>query len=1051
MGTERWQKIDQLLREALAQPQNRRSAFLREVCVEDQPAGNEVETLLAFHEKARSFLETPALESVREMFAVECGRSFVGLALGPYKIEAHLGTGGMGEVYLGQDERLDRKVAIKLLPSYLEEDELAKRRLIREARAVAKLDHPNICPVYEVAEEDGQLLLVMQHVEGETLSARIRRSRLDLDEALNVAQQIAGALAEAHSRGIVHRDVKPQNVMITPRGQVKVLDFGLAKVVRSSESEINELSHTADGRETSDHPQLSLSGLVMGTAPYMSPEQARGEIVDGRSDLFSLGVLLYESVVGTPPFCGSTLAEICSQVINLDPPPPSEINPDVPLKVDQIITKALAKDMESRYQSSTELLNDLTAARQNLTRKRDKYISDVRLTDDTVRVQSTQSADTVSARGPQTKSRRNNLSTKAALLSPMSLVTAGAAIVLGFIGMKSLVQSPASESPPTPAKRNRTLVNERITPGGGIVRVSLSPDGSAISYSLARQNASHIWIQQSTGGEPTRITSGVWQDRNPIWSSTGQQLAFISNRGGEPAFWTVDYSGGEPALLNTVPSGSVPVHWAKDGTIYYEVKSNLYSLDFTGGVTTQLTDFDPAGPSFRYFSVSPRGGQLAYQDSIEDRSQILVRGLTGGDPRRLTDSAGIDRYPSWLPDESGIAFTSNRTGTYQVYVATLDGRAPEQITVLNDDCEFISVLPDGRNLVYVSQKETANIFSVDLNTGLEVPRTSTFGRQFFPDISSDGKSIAYQVSESKVSENSEILTKSTDDDSQPIRLASGFDAKWAPSGKTLALLRVANRGKGELWALSTDSKNERLLATELHYGGQTGVPYDRLEHNYDWSPDASKIAYLSGKSGARNLWVVSGDGSNDTMTTSNFDQSLNVAFPYWAPAGDRIAYLLRSRTGPFRGKTSVCVVEQGTSRTVVELGAPLRLLGWSASGQKLFAALGEPGPNSLPQDVRLLAISVDQGEVEELEHVRDTYLHSIKLSRNGRSIALVSRQDGADNVYVVSTVGRGVRRATGNTESMIYYSALGWAPDSKTVFYTKLSSWSLVSMLENFR
>ena len=264
--------------------------------------------------------------------------------LGHYKIVRKLGAGGMGEVYLADDTRLQRKVALKLLPAEMTRDETAKRRLMREARSAAALDHPNVCAVYDVGEHDGRLFVVMQYVDGETLGDRLARTTLGLKDAVDVASQIAAALQEAHARGLVHRDIKPANVMINTRGQVKVLDFGLAKAAAAPEE-----------HSTTDM-LVSKAGTIAGTAPYMSPEQIRGEEVDGRSDIFSLGVVLYEIAAGVRPFDRpSTVATITS--ILFDPPPPLLAAEYFPLET--VIGRCLAKRADERYQNASQLIEDL--------------------------------------------------------------------------------------------------------------------------------------------------------------------------------------------------------------------------------------------------------------------------------------------------------------------------------------------------------------------------------------------------------------------------------------------------------------------------------------------------------------------------------------------------------------------------------------------------------------------------------------------------------------------------------------------------------------------
>lgn len=274
-----------------------------------------------------------------------------------YRIIHKLGAGGMGEVFLAEDTRLERKVAIKTLPAKSIDDAQARRRLFREAKAAATLDHPNICAIHEVNEVDDCVFIVMQYVEGETLAQKLLESSLTTDEVLDIGIQAAEALSEAHSRGVIHRDIKPQNVIVTPRGQVKVLDFGLARMTQTERP-----SDFAAKTET----QLTEEGYIMGTVAYMSPEQLRGVPVDTRSDIFSLGVLLYECAVGCLPFTGNSKIEISSKVLQVEPCKPSELNPSIPPLLERIILKAMAKELTDRYQTVDELLRDLKDVRASM-------------------------------------------------------------------------------------------------------------------------------------------------------------------------------------------------------------------------------------------------------------------------------------------------------------------------------------------------------------------------------------------------------------------------------------------------------------------------------------------------------------------------------------------------------------------------------------------------------------------------------------------------------------------------------------------------------------
>jgi serine/threonine protein kinase/lipoprotein NlpI len=338
--------------------------------------------------------------------------------LGHYEIRAKLGAGGMGEVYLAEDTKLNRKVAIKFLPPESTADLRAKRRLMREAQAAAALDHPNICAIHEVGEEDGRAFIVMQYVEGETLAARIHRKPLTLKEALGFALPVADALAEAHSRGIIHRDIKPQNVMITARGQVKILDFGLAKVVADRGA--------LDG-EAETQSLLTETGAIVGTVPYMSPEQVKGEALDARSDIFSFGTVIYEMVSGHRPFSAKTMAEIISAILASEPPPLAHYSIVAPPGLEQIFRKCVEKDRERRYQMMREVVSDL----ENVLRECESGIAVSPAVD--------RNAATIRAAANQVAKRRGFLTNRVGLALATSVMLAAVASVYALFFRDSQV------------------------------------------------------------------------------------------------------------------------------------------------------------------------------------------------------------------------------------------------------------------------------------------------------------------------------------------------------------------------------------------------------------------------------------------------------------------------------------------------------------------------------------------------------------------------------------------------------------------------------------
>jgi len=352
----RWAAVKRIHQAALNRPIGERADFLTEICAGDPWLRREVESLLAHETTAESFLEMPALEVVARTFnAREC--TLLGRVLGHYRIVSLLGTGGMGEVYLAHDPRLDRTVAVKILPEYLASDADRMARFAREAKAASALNHPNVATVYDIGESGGIRFIVMEHVEGQTLAAKIAGRPLPAIAVIDVAMQVADALDAAHSKGIIHRDIKPANLMLTPRGQVKVLDFGVAKTMErervSCSSETSVDAHTAVGR-------------LIGSASHMSPEQIRGGDIDGRTDLFSLGVAIYEMATGRLPFTGTTRAEISDRILHAPVEPIRQSNSEIPAALEGITLRCLEKTVDRRYQSAREMLTDLVQLKRHL-------------------------------------------------------------------------------------------------------------------------------------------------------------------------------------------------------------------------------------------------------------------------------------------------------------------------------------------------------------------------------------------------------------------------------------------------------------------------------------------------------------------------------------------------------------------------------------------------------------------------------------------------------------------------------------------------------------
>ncbi|MGH9799368.1 MAG: protein kinase domain-containing protein, partial [Blastocatellia bacterium] len=360
---EQIERVKILFGEALELDASMRPAFLAEACGDDSALRRELESLLGFETEAVNFIETPAVHLAAEMLASEEAESKAGRLFGAYRIVSKLGAGGMGEVWLAEDSRLKRKIALKLLPAPFTADTERVRRFEREARAASALNHPNILTIHEIGQADGTHFIATEFVEGQTLRQRLQQSKLSISEALDIAAQIASALAAAHAAGIVHRDIKPENVMLRPDGYVKVLDFGLARITQREAAP--DASHAPTQSLQTDLGQTA-PGLIMGTVGYMSPEQVRGEELDGRTDVFSLGVVLYEMLAGNRPFKGATTADAIAALLEREPAPLSASLSEAPAELQQIVSRALLKDRSARYRQCEDLFSDLKSLREEL-------------------------------------------------------------------------------------------------------------------------------------------------------------------------------------------------------------------------------------------------------------------------------------------------------------------------------------------------------------------------------------------------------------------------------------------------------------------------------------------------------------------------------------------------------------------------------------------------------------------------------------------------------------------------------------------------------------
>jgi Tol biopolymer transport system component len=505
--------------------------------------------------------------------------------------------------------------------------------------------------------------------------------------------------------------------------------------------------------------------------------------------------------------------------------------------------------------------------------------------------------------------------------------------------------------------RKTQLVSLKSIGGDSLRRGRFSPNGRMIVYA-ATGNGSNLWLAQIGGGPPFQITKEQSRDASPIWSPDGEQIAFISDRGGQPGVWIIPAFGGTPTLIKTLETEgkSAPVlkDWARsDATVFYQWESNFYGLSLTTKEIVRVTNFDAAARAPRDFRLSPDELTIAYVDSRNGQDDIWIVDRRGGAPRQVTNDPAGDLIPVWHPDGQRLLYTSERDDVARVCIAHLNGGQPEQITFEDGGCYVSDVSADGSKILYYTSKDEADLWSVDVKSGQEKQISSDIGSELWPSVAHDGAKLAYQaITGANIApkiNNALILIKSLEAGAGTTKLsADGYAPQWSPDGLKVGFLRLVE-GRNELWVGSADSGQPQVVTREqVVVGGH--IPFPSLlyrNRDFCWSPDSHFLAYASRKGGTINIWTITPDGANATKVSANADPDLTLTCPIWAPDGRRLVYLsesVRRKDGP-PPTWQVWLVNSGQNEGIFRTTSILRLLGWGARDDQLFVAM-EKFPDS---------------------------------------------------------------------------------------------------------
>ncbi|HEY0515216.1 MAG TPA: protein kinase [Thermoanaerobaculia bacterium] len=722
--------------------------------------------------------------------SLEAGAGLLGQMIGSYEILEILGGGGMGVIYKGRDARLARTVALKFLPPELTRDPESKERFVQEARAASSLDHPNLCTILEMGETpDGRLYLAMPCYDGETLRRRIERGPLPTAEAVDLATQIARGLSKAHRSGIVHRDVKPANVIVTADGVVKILDFGLAKLAGSAAL-----------------PQGSQAGSSAGTPAYMSPEQARGDEVDARTDLWSLGVVLYEMLAGRRPFRGEREQAVVYAILNERPEPLRELRPEVPAELARIVERLMAKEPAARYATVDEPLAELRA------------------------LQNEAGTTTLRAALPRRA------------LRPWAWAALALLAAVG-LAIYWLPARGAKEDAPIHAAFARLTDLE-----GSETFPSVSPDGNFFVFAKATSGDNFdLYLQRVQGGNPIDLTAdSPVSDTQPAYSPDGQQIAFRSEREGGGIF----LMGATGESVRRLAGFGYNPAWSPDGKEIAvategvsdprvrKTSSQIWSVEVATGVRRLVAGGDAVQPSW-----SPHGQRLAFWGlpSGSSRRVLWTVAAAGGAPAPVLDDEHLNWDPVWSPDGRYLYFASNRSGSMNLWRLPIDepsGKAlgpPEPITAPAEWNGLLSLSRDGRHLLYATNESKANLESVALDArgvaaGPLKPLTQGSRGIRSCDVSPDGAWVAFHASIPQedlfvIHPDGSGLRQLTDDafrDRYP---------RWSPDGRRLAF-QSDRSGRNEIWSLRAEGGD--LQQVTRTSGNSPTYPL--------WSPDGRRIA-----------------------------------------------------------------------------------------------------------------------------------------------------------------------------------------------------------------
>ncbi|MEK6285865.1 MAG: protein kinase [Acidobacteriota bacterium] len=991
MELERWRRTDNILQAALALNPAERSVFVDSACEGDESLRDEVISLLSLEKEGLDIIDRPALEAAACVLAPDQPDLIEGQFVGHFRILSLLGAGGMGEVYLAEDTKLGRKIALKLLPADFSTDRGRVRRFQQEARAASALNHPYIVTIHETGEFQDRHFIATEYIEGETLRQRMRRTTLNLNETLDIAIQVAGALGAAHQAGIVHRDVKPENIMLRPDGYVKVLDFGLAT--------LEEQSGDGGSSDFSSKEGDTTPGLLIGTVKYMSPEQARGLNLDARSDLFSLGIVIYEMLAGRPPFEGETNSDLIAAILRVEPVPLTQSPAVVPAELQDIVSKALCKDRDQRYQTINDLLAELERLREGLELaaklpRSSYYRPNTGSWRARLYTRRDQSASNVREKALRTALSPAHLLSRSNRRGRAAVMTAVAVILLGSVAWLVAQQRSRSSE-----RRFQSMEIINLTTNGKARDAAISPDGKLVAYVVEEAGQEGLWIRQVatnstapiTPPEPTRYQALTFsRDGNSVYYVKYEGFDLAQN-----ALYQVSVFGGASRKL--IPNVHSAISFSPNGEQVafirrYPRETVLIVANADGAGEQELTKWRepeflstyPCGPAW-----SPDGRVIAcgagYFDAAAGRNltRIVEFRLEDKTDRPITSKAWRAFYGlGWLSDGSGLILAAldgpGSEDTAKIWRISYPSGEAEKTTSELNTYTGISLTSDSLNLVTTQSSQTSSMW-IGPTGDLSQARQITSSRPPYRGLAltPDGKIVCGDT----INGNLEILTMELDGtDQKQLTFAAGKNHTPSVSldGQYIAFASTRG-GEPGLWRMDINGDNPTLLT---RCGNITSTSF---------SPDGKWIVYSGFVTGhaIQNIWKVSSDGGSPSQLTDKFS-----AAPTVSPDGKMIACVYRDAPSsaahiaiiPFEGGQPI--------KTYLAPGLSYGSIRWAPDGSALTYIETHGGISNLWSQ------PLAGGLPSQLTHLRTETMLQAEWSRDGKQLAFVRNARISDVVLI---------------------------------------------------